>query len=343
MLSRSVIQGLLRGEKIALPPVRDLEEQGIAPLLYARTRDPALRDIAIRAAAIEPVLAAELRTVTDALHEAGVLTIILKGSALAYDIYPAPELRPRSDTDLLVDAAQMTDLDRVLTGLGYYSSTTSGDELGVRQRNWTRSVHMLDVHWEATNTALAADIIRMHEVEPLPLPRLGPHALGLPHVEALLLACVHRVAHHYDDERLIWLYDIHLLRAELTREEHARFWRLAAERDVLTICRRSVELAEEWFGASHDGVEEFISHARLVRAEASAKLLDRSQSQGALKFAELRALPDWPTRFRRARQLAFPPRAFMESQFGVRSPLLLAWLYAYRGVRGLRRLLRKNA
>ena len=81
----------------------------------------------------------------------------------------------------------------------------------------------------------------------LPCLASAPHALAPSHGDALLLACMHRVAHHHDNERLIWLYDIHLLRERMSRDEHAAFWRLAAERRVVTICERSIALAEEWF------------------------------------------------------------------------------------------------
>jgi hypothetical protein len=342
---RDIIRALLRGENAALPPLGLLEAHGIATLLYARTHASELRTIALRATTVEAIRGVELARVTTALHEAGVRAILIKGASLGYDLYERPELRSRADTDLLIDRAQLDALARTLAPLGYAAVPTSGDELVVRQQSFHRRdlsgvVHSLDVHWAIANSPLIDGVIRFAEVDPLPLPRLGPHAMGLPHVEALLLACVHRVAHHHDDERLIWLYDIHLLRASFTEEEHARFWRTAAERGVLTICRRSVELAEEWFGEQPHHAEEYVGADRIARREPSARLLETS-SHAHVMLSDFAGLPGWKARLRRARQLAFPPRAYMDAQFGKRPRLLLPALYAWRGLRGLKRLFQR--
>jgi hypothetical protein len=43
-----------------------------------------------------------------------------------------------------------------------------------------------------------------------------PSARGLSSVDALVLTAVHRIAHEFDSERLIWLYDIDLIARGLT-------------------------------------------------------------------------------------------------------------------------------
>src|SRR2546429_5040685 len=85
-----------------------LEEHGIAPLLYSRgLTHPALREIAMRAAAAEINRLDDLRLLLGGFAERGIRALITKGTALAYDIYDAPELRPRADTDLLIDHAEV--------------------------------------------------------------------------------------------------------------------------------------------------------------------------------------------------------------------------------------------
>ena len=110
---REPLAALLRSETIrsevsvwpdSLTPdeLRALVEHGVGPLVYARLRLPQLRQDAIHAAAHEPLRTADLAEVLSALAARGVDVLILKGTALAYDLYPAAELRPRSDTDLLI-------------------------------------------------------------------------------------------------------------------------------------------------------------------------------------------------------------------------------------------------
>src|SRR5688500_9349703 len=82
--------------------VRSLIEHGVAPLVYATTGIRELRDEAIRAAALAHSRLDDLRAFLEALARHGVQSLLMKGTALAYDLYSAPELRPRGDTDLLI-------------------------------------------------------------------------------------------------------------------------------------------------------------------------------------------------------------------------------------------------
>lgn len=342
----------MRGERAEWPSdladaeVRAIVEHGVAPLVYAAQPLAALRGDAIRAAAIEPLRAEDLRGVLRELAARGIDVLITKGSALAYDVYAVPELRPRGDVDLLVSDARAGDAIAAFRALGFDERVTSGDEHGLRQAALTRTDahgvrHEYDLHWDIANTPLFASAMRFEELRAraVPIAPLGPHAYGLARVDALLLACIHRVAHHHDSERLIWLVDIALLRDRMTPDEHRAFWRHASEARVVGVCARSVELADEWMSRPpHDRAEDWLSAEELARDEASRAFLDRDLRYGEVMLANLRAL-SWRARLKRVWQLAFPPPAYLRQTFGTRGPL--PWLYVRRGARGVRRLFRK--
>jgi hypothetical protein len=353
---RSSLRALLRGEDALWPEnataddaklfLKSIEEHGIAPLVYSRPGDrswpihAALRDLAIHAAAGESVRLADLRSLLAAFAEIGVPAVIIKGTGLAYDIYEAPELRPRGDTDLLIAESDLEAVRRLLLSLGYKTSLTSGDSLAVRQQTFMRDGHVYDVHWDVTNSAVVRDALPFAEIvrRAINVPRIAPNALAPSHIDALLLACIHRVAHHHDNERLIWLYDIHLLREAMKAAEHAGFWRLAAERRVVAICEHSIDLADAWFGsAPHDLAADYLPD--YIRDEPSAEYLDRNRSRGQLLRGELEAL-DWRARLRRIRELALPPVAFMRQSFPSAPSIALPALYVWRGARGVLRLFR---
>ena len=320
-----------------------LVEHGVIPLVYRSAHLPALRDAAIRAAGVELRRLADLREVLAALAARGIDVLILKGSALAYEIYDAPELRPRGDTDLLILREALEATREGFTSLGFTETPGSGDEHGVRQAIFTRGPHMYDVHWAVANTPVFADALPFDELRAraVALPRIAEEARGLSHVDALLLACIHRVAHHHDSDRLIWLVDIALLRDRMTDAEHAAFWRTAAERRIVGVCARAVELADEWLSRPRrHAAEDYLSPDEVTRHERSRAFMNRRITHGRVFAANMRALP-WRSRARRLWQLAFPPRAFMERSFGTRSRLALPWLYVYRGARGLARLFRR--
>ena len=75
---------------------------------------------------------------------------------------------------------------------------------------------------------------------------------GLSPVHALLVACIHRVAHHRGTERLIWLLDIHLLASRLEEREWTA---LVSRKDPNEYLRRlkfhrSIRFASE-YGLEH--------------------------------------------------------------------------------------------
>ncbi|MGZ5472697.1 MAG: nucleotidyltransferase family protein [Thermoanaerobaculia bacterium] len=348
---REPLRAALRGQVITWPSLSDddvrlLVDHGVAPLVYAVQPLPELRRPAIRAAALESLRADDLRGLLSALADRGLEVVITKGGALAYDVYAAPELRPRGDVDLLVSREHAAATIDAFRALGYEDRLTSGDEHAVRQVTLSRTDahgvrHDYDLHWDIANTPLFASALRIEELRTIPLPRLGQHARGLGHVDALLLACIHRVAHHHDSDRLIWLVDVALLRERMTAEDHRRFWRQAADARVVGVCVRSIELADEWTSrAPHDRAEDYLGADELTREEPSRAFLDREITYGGVMLANFRAL-SWRARAQRAWQLAFPPAEFVRQSFGAQNRLTLPWLYLRRGVRGVARLFRR--
>jgi len=351
---REPLRAALRGERAPWPEdLSDAESyalivHGVAPLVYAASAVPQLRTEAIRAATLETLRFADLRAVLDALAAANVEVLVIKGTALAYDLYGTPELRPRGDTDLLIAVDVIERARAVFLALGFEEQPDSGDEHGTRQTAFVRAdgsgiVHIYDVHWSVTNTPLFASTLQFDELltRSIALPALGANARGLCDVDALLLACVHRVAHHHDSDRIVWLVDIALLRDRMSRDEHARFWRAAADARIVGACMRSIDLMNDWMSRPDvNRAEEFLSAEEIAREEPSRAFLDRDITHGGVMLANLRALP-WRARIERMWQIAFPPASFMRSTFGARSNLALPWLYVVRGARGVARLFRR--
>lgn len=356
---QSPLRALLRGQPAPWPAdagsddaarfVESIQQHGAGPLVYSRLSSgswpihTALRDAAIRAAAMESLRLADLRSLLAVFADRGIRVVIIKGTGLAYDLYDAPELRPRGDTDLLIAEPDVDAMRRLMHGRGYESRLTSGDTLAVRQQSFVRAGHVYDVHWDVSNSPVVRGALPFEELlrRAITVPGIAPGALAPSHADALLLACIHRVAHHHDNERLIWLYDIHLLREAMAPDEHARFWRLAAERRVAAICERSIDLADGWFAMSpHDRAADWLTDDERTRAEPSAAFLDRNRRHASVLRGDLKAL-GWRSRMRRLRELALPPVAFMRQSFPSAPAVALPALYFWRGARGVVRLLRR--
>lgn len=318
---------------------------------YPETLRAALTRHAYQEAAVEMLRAAELRAVLEALAQQGLPVLLLKGAALAYTLYPAPHLRSRCDTDLLLQSRdEAARAGRVLqTTLGYQRpNAVAGDliihELGCYKTGPGGLAHTLDIHWRLNNAALLSERFTFAELAAaaVPIPALGPHAQGLGSVHALLLACLHRVAHlpEGNADRLIWLYDIHLLAQRLTDQQWQEIVILAEERALCGPCLDGLGNARTWFAT-------VLPEAVLSRLRAGA---DRerwfdprlARKRWRLEWLNFRALPSTAERLRWLGQHLFPDPGFMRHRYGFRHPLWLPWFYGVRIARGIAKRFRQG-
>jgi asparagine synthase (glutamine-hydrolysing) len=298
------------------------------------------------AAVVEALRARELRDVLSGLAEAGVRPVLLKGAALAYTHYSRPELRPRSDTDLMIPLEARDDVARALTGLGYERPPEADGELAFGQFHFVKTdghglSHALDVHWRVSNVRAFADVLTYEELarDAVTVPALGPHAWAPSPVHALLVACIHRVAHHADTSDLLWLYDVHVLARSLTRAERDLLAGLAASRRTRAVCVRSLTLAHEAFGGLDLEWIESLSSAD-AGDEPTAAFVGGGLRQVDILKSDLAATP-WASRVRLLREHLFPPPLYMRRRYPRWPALLLPLAYAYRIVGGAPRWLRR--
>ena len=109
--------------------------------------------------------------------------------------------------------------------------------------------HVFDIHWKISTQAVFDGVLTYDEMLPRaqPAPGLGPHAMTAGAVDALLLACIHPVMHHRNEQRVLWIYDIHLLAGRLSAHQFAEFTRLARQKQVAGICAHQLRLAQTVF------------------------------------------------------------------------------------------------
>jgi len=309
---------------------------------------------AARIAATQELLRREaVVAVLDALAAHDVHPILLKGTPLAYTAYEKPNLRPRGDTDLFVRREQADTVCRAMTGIGYAATNYSDGELLFCQFEMGRTdafgvVHAFDVHWKISTQAVFADLFGYDELArgAIAVPALGAHARAAGPIHALLLACVHPVMHHRSVERLIWLYDIHVLAQRCSRTDLDRLVEMALGKGVAAICAHELALARSRLGTP---VPEAVLAALAARprgAERSAEYLQPERQWSDELLSSIRALPHWSGRLRLLREIAFPAPGYMLRAYGLNGMslgrALLPALYAHRGVQGVWKVLRNR-
>jgi len=315
----------------------------LADALQLPSFDEEFRDAAV----FEGFRDYELRAVLRSLAAAGVRPILIKGAAIAHTHYPRPELRTRWDTDLMIPASARDTVVHALAGLGYRRMMEAGGDLAIGQFHLDRfdangMFHALDVHWRLSNVRVFADVLSYEELarDAVPLPALGPDAWGPSPAHALLIACVHRVAHHADTNDLLWLFDVHLLARAFSPAGRESFTALATARQMRAVCARTLGLAQEAFGGLDDTWIASMS-ASDGTSEPAAGFLGGGLRPVDILRADLAATRGWGTRVALLREHLFPPAAFMSRRYGVHTRFALPWLYVHRIVTGLPKWFRR--
>ncbi|MCC6173988.1 MAG: nucleotidyltransferase family protein [Chloroflexi bacterium] len=179
----------------------------------------ALRAIGVAEIAHRARLDAALARILPELEAAAVLTIVLKGPALARSIYPEPLLRSYSDIDLVVRERDEAAAARVLVAAGF-PEVEHGAE--VARRAQAGDVHegcafhrvflttgvMIELHLDPLQMGLRPTREDARWRYTRSIPGL-PGALMLGPVDQIVQLSVH--VHKHGFSRLIWLKDLDLL------------------------------------------------------------------------------------------------------------------------------------
>ena len=175
----ALLAAVMRGAAVEWParldPALGVERilyHGIAGLIVEQARAvanwPAALIDPVRAQAIAQAMweirhKARLAALLAAFAEAGMTALLLKGSALAYDLYAAPAARARGDSDVLVAAADLAWARRILGQLGFARDLelAVADDLAL-QEVWSApdgaTWHHIDLHWQLLNAPALAGV-----------------------------------------------------------------------------------------------------------------------------------------------------------------------------------------
>ncbi len=199
---------------------------------------------------------------TDSLHQAGIEAYILKGTALAYSVYPKPALRRRGDSDLLISGTDREKARAVFRACGF----TRWSDVRPLQECWQSPPelgfnHSIDLHWRVSASPAVSQLLEANQADRqvVALPQLGPNAVGLSAIENLLLICINRAAHGrfgylvgdtmlFENDRLIWALDIHLITATFSESDWGKLATRAAESGSSDIVLSGLQLARSSMG-----------------------------------------------------------------------------------------------
>ncbi|QZH76396.1 MAG: nucleotidyltransferase family protein [Erythrobacter sp.] len=309
---------------------------GIAGLLLAREElmhgwPDSLRH-AIRAEAhLQSLWEASHHAVLAALIErlaaAGMASLVLKGTALAYSVYADPAIRRRGDSDVLVRASDLAKAQQVLAREGFIRN--EGRQLA--QETWLRTAgdgftHAVDLHWEVTGSPALNTVLRAEQffAQPMALPRLSPSALAPDTVSLFLHNCVNHAQHRelgylagnarvLSRYRLIWCHDTFLQAADFESSE----WRSLAEKalsaGLAKLCLSDLRQAAAIFAfAIPPEVED--TFAQASEQTPASHYLSRASAHQRI-IADFRATAQFGDRLRLIGNHLFPSGAHLRERY----------------------------
>lgn len=334
------------------------DAHGVTPLLEATLADAGLRShvpsgvrdrlsrTTREAVVIDTIARHHNRAVLTAIVSAGIDVLVFKGAALAETHYAASWLRPRGDLDLLVPVGQVAAVSAVLERLG--CRKVPGPAGGhvthqARYRTVASGVEVAyDLHWRLVDPEAFAGAVDQSALAAAAIagPVAGVRMPGVVH--ALLLACVHRAAHHFDTDRLLLLCDIDRLARSLSASDWDDLTEAASAGAVRAVCARGLERAADLLGTP-------VPTAVLVRLtepghdEPTARFVSGPMRRVDVLRSDLRRLVTWRDRVALVREHLFPPRSYMAARYAghpLMSPWLSWLLYIDRILRGAGRWFR---
>lgn len=304
--------------------------------LPERFRD-ALTDHARAAAGRELAAFSELNLVLRDLDGAGLRFIVIKGTALAYSLYPEPYLRERCDTDIVfLDKSEAGKAFALLALRGYerndaLEADTISSQFSCHRRTSGEARLTIDVHWRLNNMLPIAQAFGIEELleRSVHVPRLCNAARAPSALDALLLACLHRAAHRTEGthNRGIWLYDIHLIAASLDEREWELIISRCRERGISHVVADGIAEARERFATSLP--DDVLPSLRNDPGTQSVRIEDYASRLGR-EYQQLKALPGWSARAGHIASHLFPDSAYLMRKYHAGNRAALPWLYVRR-------------
>ena len=268
--------------------------------------------------------------------------IIFKGSALAYSLYPNPWLRPRTDSDCLINENDFSAYNGVFENLGYQKLFAVEGKLISYQSTFSKklagdSVINLDLHWRINNRQILANAYTVDELilEGKSL-YLDDAKMMIPsNADNLLISCLHRLGHHHTEERLAWLNDINLLANVLSANEWQSLLEKASIKQISAITLDALTLCVELFNTNFpDKIKEkMLEHSQ--QKELSQIFLRRNLPEWKYFYYEILAMKSWEKRLMLLKENILPSPSYVRQQMQTKFASLA---YLKRFWRGIKRI-----
>lgn len=238
------------------------------------------------------ILNNDTRKLLGLLAHNDIPALLLKGTALSLLAFEKPYLRVRCDTDLYIRECDVERIAQLLEANGYTihnlgTRTHASKQFQASIRTFQQIQSTFDIHYRLSNRVLFQNTLPFDECwqEKQPVPELGPQAWALSNRDLLVHACIHRIAHGRGTERnrLIWLYDIHLLWQGMDEAQKEAFIQKALAKQIGALSADALKTADDLFvRAASAATLSYKELRRNRKKEPTAPLINASKPRWAM-------------------------------------------------------------
>jgi hypothetical protein len=263
--------------------------------------------------------------------------ILLKGEALSHSVYPLPHLRTKTDIDLLFSSkAESERASKILEAEGYQRMLSQrGTFVGyqfVCHKQYASGFRMVfDIHNEITNYLwfnrrlgyrYLLENSNFIEIENVQVRVLNA-------VHALIHACAHRITNKPNDtaDRLIWLYDIHLLSQSLSGTQWQNLVQVCSSKHLSEIVLQGLHISHETLASSLPSkyIDQLKNNAATCNDPFSKK-----RRRIHMYWSDFILNKGVSNKLIQIRERLFPPADYMLKRYDLKSSRCLVYYYLKR-------------
>ena len=284
----------------------------------------------------------EQKKLFQALNQAQIPFLVMKGAALGNWLYDSPNYRPVTDIDLwFKDQKTVKSLAEILQPLGYIRIESSGGLTSFEQafdKDFNGTKIRLDAHWALFNSAILSESVSYQSAysRAMTVTIQGQNVKALGIIDALINSIGHRALKHLARQAvtLKWLYDQYLLFNTLEPVQWQELIARCAQAGISDLALEAIEQSQTNFKTMIP-----LSVIEALSKNAKNEKINRGwfQSWPRYQWQEMQAIsPNFSIRMQWIVQKLWPNPEAMREGYGQNDS---AWRFMLRRIGvGIRRL-----
>lgn len=281
----------------------------------------------------------EATSVLKRLKKEKIDVVVLKGFSLAQQVYSAPNLRPKTDIDILIRSEDKEIIKNMFQSLGYINPRGWEPKAIINQFSYKKTLGKgvsvyFDIHLKISNSKKIENILNYEDLLNNANTKTcdGINLVNIPH--ALTHAVFHLLGHKSSGDmvKLIWYYDIYLLVKTISDNEKQELLTLVNNTGLANLMSHTLNLTSQYFPSKELTV--LLKELKGMAFDSNYNYLLGNTSGAKGLWFTLQATDSLKEKISVIKETVFPPPAEIYVKYGKHTKWPLIMLYIRRIISG---------